>query len=86
MAEPDIIAQFEKYAPQERAAALSHWIYVHTSQQDESRWPMRVAAHWDDLDTQAKEFNIATIDSWARNPQVFDAWVQAVNAYRKDTA
>ena len=78
----DVLKEFDKYPLNERAAALSHWIYVYTSKQDSTKWPLRVSSGWDDMETKAKEFNVATIDTWARHPELLEAWVHAVNAYR----
>ena len=80
----DILNSIARLPANERAAALSHWIYVQTSHRDTSKWPLRVAESWNDLEAKAKEFNVFAIDTWAEHPQILDAWIAAVNAHRKD--
>jgi hypothetical protein len=79
-----ILESFMKLPPNERAAALGHWIYVQTARKGEDKWPLRVAESWSDLDAAPKELNILMIDTWSDHPQVLDAWLDAVNAYRKE--
>jgi hypothetical protein len=43
-----------------------------------------VAESWNDLGAMPKEFNILTIDTWIEHPQLLEAWISAVNAYKKD--
>jgi len=82
----DILNSIAKLPSNERAAALSHWVYVQTSRQDKSKWPLRVAASWSDLAADAKQFNVFAIDTWAEHPDILDAWVAAVKAHRQDRA
>lgn len=84
--ESEVLQQLEKFPPNEQAAALSHWMYVQTSLYGESKWPLRVPEGWDALDPKAKAFNIATIDTWARHPRLFEAFVNAVTTYRSHMA
>ena len=84
--ESEVLKQFEKYPPNEQAAALSHWMYVQTSLHGESKWPLRVSERWDVMEPRAKEFNIAIIDTWARHPQLFEAFVNAVTTHRSHMA
>jgi hypothetical protein len=78
----DVLKSFMDLAPEERAAALAHWIYVQTSLRDDNEWPLRVAESWNDLNPGPKKFNILTIDTWSRHPKLLEAWVDAVNVYR----
>ena len=78
----DVLTSVMDFAPEERAAALAHWIYVQTSLREDSKWPLRVAQSWNDLAPAPKEFNILTIDTWSKHPQVLEAWLEALNVYR----
>ena len=66
----DVLKSFMDLAPEERAAALAHWIYVQTSLRDDNEWPLRVAESWNDLNPGPKKSNILTIDTWSRHPQI----------------
>jgi hypothetical protein len=78
----DVLKSFMGLPPEERAAALAHWIYVQTSLRKDSKWPLRVAESWNDLAPAPKEFNILTIDTWSKHPKLLEAWLDAVNVYR----
>jgi hypothetical protein len=80
----DILEPFMKLPSNERAAALAHWIYAQTARREDNKWPLRVAESWNDLGAMPKEFNILTIDTWIEHPQLLEAWISAVNAYKKD--
>ncbi|MBC7780835.1 MAG: hypothetical protein H7125_12115 [Proteobacteria bacterium] len=79
----DVLHAIEHLEPKERAAALGHWIYVRTAHRGKSDWALRVSDAWEDLDTEAREFNLASIETWAQTPEVLNAFVAAVSAYRK---
>ncbi|SAK87729.1 hypothetical protein AWB81_04575 [Caballeronia arationis] len=79
----DLLQHTEHLSPRERAAALAHWIYIRTSHED-ADWSLRVSEAWEDLDAKARHFNLATIDSWAHSPDVLAAWIEALDAYRKE--
>lgn len=81
--EIDLLDAANHLSPKERAAAIAHWVYTTTTKKGDSHWRMRVAEAWDDLDKDAREFNLDAIDTWARFPAVFDAWVKAVSACRE---
>lgn len=74
----DILKATENYSPKERAAAIAHWIYSKTAKRDDSAWTTRVANAWNDIDPNAREFNLASIETWVNNPEVFEAWVEAI--------
>jgi protoheme ferro-lyase len=80
----DVLGPLMSIPANERAAALAHWIYVQSTRKGDARWQLRVAESWNNLDAKAKEFNLLTIDTWAEHPQLLEAWINAVNAYRKD--
>lgn len=79
----DFLHRIEHLPPRERAAALAHWIYVQTSNAD-SNWSLRVSQAWEDLDAKARNFNLASIDTWVRSPDVLAAWIEALHAYSKE--
>jgi protoheme ferro-lyase len=80
----DILKPLMKLPPNERAAALAHWIYVETAQRGDNAWSLRVAESWDHLKPEPKEFNILTIDTWSKHPQMLEAWINAVNEYSQE--
>ncbi len=81
-----ILKPLMKLPSNERAAALAHWIYVQTTQRGENKWNLRVAAPWDKLDSEPKNFNILTVDTWLDHPELLDAWVAALRAYKNERA
>jgi len=74
----DILKATEELPPKERAAAIAHWIYTKTSQKGDSKWKIRVAEAWKDLDPNARNFNLASIETWASYPEILQAWIEAV--------
>jgi hypothetical protein len=80
----DTLKPFMKLRPQERAAALGHWIYVETARSEDGKWPLRVAESWSDLNPAPKEFNMLTIETWSKHPKLLQAWIDAVIAHREN--
>jgi hypothetical protein len=80
----DVLQRTEHLPPRERAAALGHWIYVCTAHRGASDWTLRVSNAWKDLDAKARDFNLASIDTWAQSPEVLTAFVAAVAAHQKE--
>jgi hypothetical protein len=76
----DILEATAGLSNKERAAALAHWVYTETARAGGSKWSMRVPEAWDELDDRARAFNLASVETWARDPQVLEAWVAAVKA------
>ena len=76
----DILKTTEDFSPKERAAAIAHWIYSKTAERDDSAWTLRVADAWRDLDPNAREFNLASIETWVSYPEIFEAWVEAIKS------
>ena len=76
--ETELLDAIEHLSSRERAAAIAHWVYTKTAKRD-SQWRMRVADEWNDLNSDAREFNLAAIDTWGKFPKIFDAWVKAVS-------
>jgi hypothetical protein len=72
----DIMKEVEGYPAEERAAAIAHYVYQMTAER--VGWGSRVPPTWTDLPEEARHFNVAAIESWARNAVLFDAWCQAV--------
>lgn len=82
--EADVIRRIERLPAKERAAALAHWIYVRTTQRDNVDWALRVDDAWGDLDPKARDFNLASIDTWGQSPHILAAWIEAVAAYQSE--
>ena len=82
---PTIVGHLEGLSPQERAAAIAHWVYIKTSQR-ETDWDVRVPQAWSALDSPAREFNLESIETWAFEEGVLEAWVESVEAFRKERA
>ncbi len=80
---PAIIDDTKDLPPQERAAAIAHWVYVKTSEND-SEWNMRVQDAWDKLDPAAREFNLRSIETWAFEDGVLEVWIEAIKSYRAE--
>jgi hypothetical protein len=62
----------------ERAAALAHLAYVLTAQR--VGWELRVPERWTDLSAEAKQFNLASVDTWAEDQDLLVAWDIAIRA------
>jgi hypothetical protein len=62
--------------PIDRAAAIGHRIYIMTAQQ--AGWTLRVAEEWEALSPEAREYNVASIATWIRSPELLDRWMHAV--------
>ena len=79
----EVLKSFMKLPANERAAALAHWIYAQTTRREDNKWSLRVAETWDAMDATPKQFNILTIDTWVQHPELLQAWIDAVNDYRR---
>jgi hypothetical protein len=82
----EVLKSLMRLPPNERAAALAHWIYVQTSRSGDSNWNTRATESWDSLDSVPKRFNVLTMDTWVEHPELLDAWVEAITAYRREHA
>jgi hypothetical protein len=82
----EVLKSFMRLPPNERAAALAHWIYVQTTRNSDSEWNLRVTESWDNLANAPKHFNVLTMDTWAEHPKLLDAWIEAITTYRRDRA
>jgi hypothetical protein len=71
-----ILQEVGQFSPRERAAAIAHYIYALTAER--VRWGKRVPTEWHDLPDDAREFNIASIDTWANERDLRDAWHDAL--------
>jgi hypothetical protein len=69
-------------SPREKAAAISHAIYILAGESTPG-WQVRVPASWSNLSTEAKEINLKTVDVWVKNEELVDAWIEAINSLRK---
>jgi len=78
---PQILDDTKDLSPQERAAAIAHWVYVKTTH-GTTGWETRVADAWNDLDQSARDFNLRSIETWADEEGVLESWVESVKAYR----
>jgi protoheme ferro-lyase len=79
----EVLKSVMKLPANERAAALAHWIYTQTTHREDNKWTLRVAESWDVMDATPKRFNMLTIDTWVEHPELLEAWIEAVNDYRK---
>lgn len=77
--EKHILEQTQHLPPQERAAALAHYIYVTTSSAS-AEWSARVPTDWDDLSGDARAFNLASAATWARSKAILRAWIEATES------
>ena len=85
MSEPQTLLQsIRDLPPRERAAAIAHHVYVLTARR--VGWELRVPAAWNDLPDDAKEFNAASVDTWAQEPEIRDAWCELVRSLGADDA
>ena len=73
----EILEKTKDLPPKERAAAIAHWVYVATAQRYEN-WDARVPYDWNDLSPEAREFNIASIETWVHSEGVAQAWFNAL--------
>ncbi|MBL7688619.1 MAG: hypothetical protein JNJ49_11330 [Bdellovibrionaceae bacterium] len=80
--EKELLERLKSLSSRERAAALAHWIYMEASHR--KGWTTRVSDDWERLDEKAREFNFASTDMWAMSPDVLDAWIAAMIAYRNE--
>ena len=69
-------------APRERAAAIAHWVYTATARAL-PEWQSRVPEDWENLPESARQFNLASVDTWARLEEVTRAWIDAIQACRE---
>lgn len=80
--ETEILESTRRMSPRERAAAISHAIYILAGESTPG-WQVRVPASWTNLSSEAKEINLTTIDVWLKNEKLVDAWIDAINSLRK---
>jgi protoheme ferro-lyase len=80
--EAEILKTTGGLSPRERAAAISHAIYILAGESTPG-WQVRVPAAWNDLSNEAKEINLATIDIWVKHEKLVDAWIDAIKSLRK---
>jgi hypothetical protein len=80
--EAEILDSTRDMSPRERAAAISHAIYILAGESTPG-WQVRVPASWSNLSNEAKDINLATIDVWVKNEKLVDAWIDAINSLRK---
>ncbi len=78
----EILEQTRNFSPKERAAALGHWVYSTTAQETKD-WNTRVPEEWSTLSPEAREFNLASVDTWVREEGVTQAWLEALQAYKE---
>ncbi|HEU0076235.1 MAG TPA: hypothetical protein VFQ76_01225 [Longimicrobiaceae bacterium] len=76
----EILEEVDRLPARERAAAIAHYIYMKTAER--VGWGKRVPTEWAQLEQDAKEFNMASMDAWSREPQLYDAWCEAMQQLR----
>lgn len=79
----EILQQVCHLPAQERAAALAYWIYVKTSHNDDD-WSMRVSDSWENIEPNARQFNLMSIETWLRSPDVLKEWNKALEECREE--
>lgn len=62
----------------DRAAALSHLVYMETIKRPDVDWSTILEDKWKDLNERAQLFNKQLIETWADNEQLFDLWVSTI--------
>lgn len=62
----------------ERAAALSHLVYIETIKRPDVDWSTILEDKWKDLNERAQLFNRQLIETWADNEQLFDLWISTI--------
>jgi hypothetical protein len=77
----EILREVEQLPARERAAAIAHYVYMKTAER--VGWGRRVPTEWGQLPPDARDFNIASIDTWANEPDLYDAWRIAVQQLRE---
>ena len=76
----EILREVAEYPAAERAAAIAHYVYMITAER--SGWGKRVPTPWSRLPPEARHFNVVSIDVWAHDPALLDAWNEAVRQAR----
>jgi hypothetical protein len=82
MDKQQLLTEISALPVRERAAALAHLAYTLTAQR--VGWELRVPERWVDLSTEAKQFNLASADTWAQEPDLLDAWDAAIRTLCND--
>ena len=77
----EILRQVESLPARERAAALAHYVYMKTA--EHVGWGKRVPTEWGQLPSEAHDFNMASIDTWANEPGLCNAWRDALQQLRE---
>jgi protoheme ferro-lyase len=80
--EAEILENTRGMSSREKAAAISHAIYILAGESTPG-WQVRVPASWGNLSAEAKEINLKTIDVWVKNEKLVDAWIDAINSLRQ---
>jgi hypothetical protein len=77
----EIIDSVADLPPKERAAAIAHGVYMLAAQAS-AEWDPRVSESWSDLTEEARAYNLASIEVWAAQPALTDAWIAAIGELR----
>ena len=72
----EILQEVAQLPARERAAVIAHYIYMKTA--ENTGWGKRVPTEWNRLEPDAQEFNLASVDTWANEPDLYDAWRDAL--------
>lgn len=72
----DFLASIAELPTPEKAAAIAHRIYALTA--GRCGWTTRVPERWTALDSSAREYNMATVDTWVEEIELFERWVHAL--------
>ncbi|MBI5967103.1 MAG: hypothetical protein HY882_04500 [Deltaproteobacteria bacterium] len=77
----EILREVNQLSARERAAAIAHYVYMKTAER--VGWGKRVPTEWGQLQPDARDFNIASIDTWTLEPELYEAWHDALKQLRK---
>ena len=77
----EILREVEQLPARERAAAIAHYVYMKTA--DRVGWDKRVPPEWDHLPPDVRDFNLASIDTWANDLDLYDTWHTALQQLRE---
>lgn len=76
-----ILQTIAHLSPRERAAAIAHYVYMKTA--EGVGWGTRVPPDWDQLTTEAKDFNMASADTRVKEGELYRAWCDALGELRE---
>jgi hypothetical protein len=76
----EILREVEHLPARQRAAAIAHYVYMKTAER--VGWGKRVPTEWAQLPQDAQSFNLASVDTWVGEPELYAAWRDALQQLR----